>query len=473
MTYEEQCNIERLNKQIIQNIIDTVRPEDFITFYREHNQQETMAEYGLRTTKQLVKILKLFNYDFSQPKPSRFKGKQSARSHESYIAGGKKSSVTQKASWAAKSDEEKEAWAIKQSIAHLNSPTFKDKITAANRAYRASLPEEVRAQQDKARSETMRAWWEALSTEEKDAIQQNRFRNGVCYHSKSSGPNEHFGQLLTSKGISYSREFCLDHKTFDFKIGNNLIEIDPTFTHNATYFPLGNQRCINKKYHQEKSAIAEKYGYRCIHVFDWDDEQKIIDSLLARTEDTIYARSCDVQEVSKQETIDFLTKHHIQSYAKDSIRLGLYHKGVLVSIMTFGSPRYNKNYEYEIIRYCASLNIIGGADKLFKHFLVKYGPTSIISYCDLSKFTGKVYENLGFKLLRHPSPSKHWYNIRTREHYTDALLRQHGFSRLIHKKSAEEDNLAISDNRTLMIEAGFVEVYDCGQASYIWRATTT
>jgi hypothetical protein len=113
------------------------------------------------------------------------------------------------------------------------------------------------------------------------------------------------------------------------------------------------------------------------------------------------------------------------------------------------------------------VNILGGAEKLFKYFVNNFKPASVISYCDLSKFTGKVYEQLGFTLLRKPTPSKHWYNARTKEHFTDAVLRQHGFSRLINHKEAEEDDLVGANNKELMINAGFVEVYDCGQATYV------
>lgn len=468
MTYEEQLKIEQVNKNTFEHITSNVSREEFINFYKTHNQKETLLKYNIRTVKQLTKLLKYFDYDFSFKKALN-RGKPATRTHESYINGGKKSSQTQKNAWENKTAEEKEAWSIKQSLAHLNSPTFKTKKAESNRAYRLSLTDEEKARQDRMRSESMKSWWEALTSEEKEEVQNNRFKNGRCYHSKTSGPNDRFRSKLETCGISFTREFCLDHKTFDFKVGNILIEINPTFTHNATFFPLGNHRCIDKNYHKDKTAIAEKYGYRCIHIFDWEDDDKIINSFLNRPADAIYARNCEVREVPKQDAIDFTFKYHIQNYAKDTIRLGLYYNDKLVSLMTFGTPRYNKKYEYEIIRYCASINIIGGAEKLFKHFVNKHMPKSIISYCDLSKFTGAVYEKLGFSLLRKPSPSKHWHNVRTKEHYTDTLLRQQGFSRLIHRKEAEEDGLTNISNRDLMIEAGFVEVYDCGQATYVWH----
>ena len=155
----------------------------------------------------------------------------------------------------------------------------------------------------------------------------------------------------------------------------------------------------------------------------------------------------------------FLNKYHIQGYAKDDIRLGLYHNGELVSIMTFGKPRYNKNFEYELVRYCSSINITGGSSKLFKHFLNKYNPKSICSYCDLSKFKGETYSLLGFKLRSISSPAVHWYD--GHRHITDNLLRQWGFDNLFNTSYGKG-----TSNRDLMLSHGFVEIYDCGQATY-------
>lgn len=466
--YNKQLEIEKLNKNIIQNILDTVKPTDFIEFYLYHNQKETMAEYGLRTTKQLVKVLKLFNYDFSKPKPSKFKGKAAARSHESYLLGGKKSSTTQKANWEAKTEDEKEAWSIKQSLAHSNSG-YAEKKATSNKAYRASLTPEERARQDQMRSESMKAWWESLSADEKDAVMQKRFENGKSYNQKDSGPNLAFKKLLEDNNLTFEREYCLDKKFFDFNVNGILVEINPTFTHNSTYTPFEYNKPIAKNYHKLKSEIATKYNFRCIHIFDWDNKNKII-NLLADNQKVVYGRDCEVKEINKQDCDVFLEAHHLQGPAKANIRLGLFNNNNLISVMTFGKPRYNKAYEYELIRYCSNAKVIGGSEKLFMYFIKNYMPASVVSYCDLSKFTGITYTKLGFKLLRKATPSKHWYNIRTKEHYTDALLRQQGFSRLIHGCNAKEDmDLPTDNNRDLMISAGFVEIYDCGQATYVWK----
>ena len=49
--------------------------------------------------------------------------------------------------------------------------------------------------------------------------------------------------------------------------------------------------------------------------------------------------------------------------------------------MTFSKPRFNNQYDYELIRFCSlkGFNVIGGASKLWKYFLKKYNPKSVIS----------------------------------------------------------------------------------------------
>ena len=157
--YAKQLEIEKLNKAIIDDILNNVSAENFINFYLYHNQKETLEHFGLRTTKQLTKVLKLFNYDFSKPKPSKFKGKTAARSHESYLAGGQKSANTQKENWQNKSEEEKEAWSKKQAEAH-SSDDFKQKIKQININYQANLTAEQKAEKALKKSMANKATWD-------------------------------------------------------------------------------------------------------------------------------------------------------------------------------------------------------------------------------------------------------------------------------------------------------------------------
>jgi len=286
--------------------------------------------------------------------------------------------------------------------------------------------------------------------------------------SNESKPNRDFAKMLDSEGISYTREFPLENRSYDFRVGNTLIEIDPSYTHCVNWNPYGKHLGKDKSYHKDKTILAGKYGYRCIHIWDWDDVSKIVS--LLKTREKVYARKCEVKEVSKNEYAPFIDRYHIQGNARASFCLGLYHDKKLVSLMTFGKPRYNHSYEWELIRYCSSCDVIGGAEKLFSHFLSCKNPESVISYCDLSKFDGKVYEKLGFTKKSNGKPGRHWYNPSTGRHITEMLLCSLGYSRAVNGTSPENDSKCTGrdgSNVELMRSDGFLEVYDCGQGVYV------
>lgn len=282
--------------------------------------------------------------------------------------------------------------------------------------------------------------------------------------------NKDFSEKLKFYGIPNKLEKTIDTKSYDIEILNTniILEINPTYTHNSTlerWFNNHSKQPLDKNYHYEKTIKAKENSYRCIHIFDWDDENKIINIL--KPKQKVYARNLDCREISQEQCTDFLTKYHLQGSCKGQIvRIGLFKDNNLLEVMTFGKTRYNKNYEWELLRLCShsDYNIIGGANRLFTHFLIDYKPNSIISYCDNSKFDGNVYKWLDFKLLDYGKPSKHWYNMKTKQHITDNLLRQRGFDQLFKTNYGKG-----TSNKELMIEHGFVEIYDCGQSVYVYK----
>lgn len=426
-------------------------PREFVEYYSSHNVKDTCEYFGFSSRKVVFDVCKKIDFCKSNPTMPT----TPTRSHESYISGGKKSALTQKENWANKTEEEKEFWSRKMSECHLNGNYGKIKAEQ-NTAYRASLSPEENERQNKMRSASMRKWWANLSPEEKQSQINKHFENGAGYHTANSKPNLAFKKLLEDNGFEFSREFRIGNYSYDFKVGNILIEIDPAATHNVTWSPFGEP--ISKTYHRDKSRAAKQSGFRCIHIFDWDDVNKIISLLKKRKR--IYARQCKVCEISKEDAIKFLNEYHLQGYAKDSIRLGLKHSNELVAVMTFGKPRYNKNFEYELVRFCSKDFVVGGAEKLFKYFKAKYNPTSVISYCDASKFDGKVYTILGF-VQSGESLSSHWYSMSTKTVVNNNLLLQRGFDQLFGTSFGKG-----TSNEELMIDNGFVEVYDAGQLRF-------
>ena len=271
--------------------------------------------------------------------------------------------------------------------------------------------------------------------------------------------NKSFATFIGSTDL----EFPLDKYSYDIKKDNYLVELDPTITHHKNDIFLYNKfGGVEKTYHLDKSNTARANGYDCIHIFDWDDWEKI--SYMLQDKEILYARKLHIKEVDKDECSDFLNKYHIQNNCRgQEVRLGLYDDNKLVQIMTFGKPRYNKNYEWELLRLCShkDYKIVGGAKRLFTHFITDYKPNSIISYCDYSKFTGDVYKELGFKCLGNSEPSKHW--SKNDKHITDNLLRQRGYDQLFKTNYGKG-----TSNEQLMLENGWLPIYDCGQLTFVW-----
>ena len=246
------------------------------------------------------------------------------------------------------------------------------------------------------------------------------------------------------------------------KIGNTLVEIDPTYTHSCVVNKKG-YGGKDKRYHILKTIVANKSGFNCVHIWDWDNWNKVINLLLSKK--IVYAKNCELKEVSKKECDKFLNFYHLQNTCNgQKVKYGLYYNNELVQIMTFGKPRYNKNYEWELLRLCSNKDykIVGGSEKLFKKFIRHYNPQNIISYCDNSKFSGEVYKRLEMILLSKGSPSCNW--SKGKEKITNNLLMQRGYDQLFNANYGKG-----TPNRNLMIQNGWVEVYDCGQSSYIWN----
>lgn len=296
-----------------------------------------------------------------------------------------------------------------------------------------------------------------------DACLEQHYRE----HHIISDININFSEQLFRMSIDNELEFNLGHYFYDIFIPeqNTLIEINPSYTHTVVgnHYNDFNYDSRYEDYHVNKTTFAIEHGYRCINVWDWDNKDKILQMLSPKQK--MYARKLEVRNISKDKANTFLNDYHLQnSCYGNRINLGLFDKdNTLVQVMTFGKPRYNKNFEWELLRLCSKSDclVVGGAEKLFKYFINNYKPKSIISYCDASKFKGDVYLRLGMKLRTISAPQKVW--SKCSDYITDNLLRQRGFDQLFNTNYGKG-----TDNEELMLEHNWLPVYDCGQKVYSW-----
>jgi len=225
----------------------------------------------------------------------------------------------------------------------------------------------------------------------------------------------------------------------------------------------------NRVYHYNKTIHCESKGVSLIHVFenDWHQKNEVIKSvlnnILGKPSFKIYARNCEVKLITSNKIVEsFLNNNHVQSTAVSSVKIGLYHDSQLISVMTFGKSRFDKNYEWEMVRFCNLLNfsIVGGASKMFNFFIKNYNPKSIVSYNDRRYFTGKIYSKLGFEFVENTNPN-YWYVIDSYKTLKNRMnFQKH---KLKHILPTFDSTLTEWEN---MKNHGYDRIWDCGNGKW-------
>jgi hypothetical protein len=255
-------------------------------------------------------------------------------------------------------------------------------------------------------------------------------------------------------------------------------ECNPTTTHNSSICDPWGGDPKSSSYHQLKSKMCEAAGVRLIHIFgyEWNHKQEImksiISNLLQANSTKIYARKCNIVEISDLDCRRFLDTNHRQGYSISSIRLGLKYNDELVSVMTFSKPRMSisksasSSAEYELVRFCNKLNtsVVGGASMLFKCFLRKYSPSALVSYSDFARTCGKLYQTLGFNFQRLSEPGYVWVDTRTDIGYNRLNSQKHNICRFLN-----DNNIDLNQTENdIMISHGYVKLYDSGSKVWMW-----
>lgn len=258
------------------------------------------------------------------------------------------------------------------------------------------------------------------------------------------------------------------------------IECNPSYTHNSSINSFNCLEILPPSYHRKKSFLCEEKGVFLFHLFgyEWLNNKDIMKSILANllgvTQQKYYARKLFIKEVPSQEAELFLIENHRQGATSSKIRLGLYDNQELVSLMTFGKMRGTQGRKlsdsdntWELSRFCSKINcsVVGGASKLFKYFVRNYSPDKVVSFSDVARSKGTLYQTLGFKQISQSDPSYVWSTLDDTLYYNRVSCQKSNLKHLLH-----DDKIDLSmTERQIMIEHGFVQVYDCGVIRWEWH----
>ena len=279
-------------------------------------------------------------------------------------------------------------------------------------------------------------------------------------------------ELLEFIKSNYNGEIISNiHSIIEKELDIYIPDLNLAFEFNGLYWHSEIHK--ERKYHLDKTNLCLEKGIFLFHIWedDWIHRQDIIKSMilnkLGQTANKIFARKTEIRVVEDNILIRrFLNNNHIQGFVGSKIKIGLFFNEELVSIVTFGNLRKSLGQKshsgsYELLRFCnkKNTNVVGGASKLFRYFLNNYNCNDIVSYSDISRSTGNMYQQLGFK-LSHNSDPNYYYVI-------DGVR--------IHRFNFRKDKLVskgFDPNKTeiqIMNESGYYRIFDCGMQKWIYN----
>lgn len=175
------------------------------------------------------------------------------------------------------------------------------------------------------------------------------------------------------------------------------IEIDGVWFHSGKFK-------TDKFYHQNKHKECDVNGIKLFQFWDFEILEKFnIVSNMIKNElkigmKKIFARKCEVKDISSSDHMNFLNEHHLQGGVGSSFKKGLFYNGILFSVMGISK----KGDSYMIDRFASkdSTVVVGGFSKLLKSFNLD---GEVISHSANRYSKGLLYENYGFSLkYEHP-----------------------------------------------------------------------
>ena len=258
--------------------------------------------------------------------------------------------------------------------------------------------------------------------------------------------------------IIESDRSVLNGKELDIYIPEKNLSIE--FNGNFWHSELNGK---DKNYHLQKTKECEEKGIQLIHIFEdeWIEKQEIVLSILKSKlgliENKIMARKCELKEVPSKEAKLFLFDNHLQGEINGK-HLGLYYNEDLVSILSYGKPRFNKNYDIEILRFCNKINtiVIGGFSKLINQL----NNHKIISYVDRRYGNGKSYINCGFEKVGESIPGFFYLDSRYDNRYNRIQFQKYKLKDILEEF---DSNLTAWQNMQL---SGYDRIWDCGNLVY-------
>lgn len=221
----------------------------------------------------------------------------------------------------------------------------------------------------------------------------------------------------------------------------------------------------DNNHHYEKWQQCKDKGIQLLTIFEdeWlynrEKVKSFIKSKIGVFDRRIYARNCNIGNVSKEIAYWFFENNHIQGKPNGiSEAFGLFFNNELLGVVSYG--KHHRDATQCVINRLAFLDnvqVIGGASKLIKNSLKKYN-SRVITWSDNRWSTGEIYSKAGFIKNKNLRPDYSYYKNNNK-------LR-------IPKQKMKKSNTGCPKEKTeheWALENKYYRIYDCGKIQWVYE----
>lgn len=225
-----------------------------------------------------------------------------------------------------------------------------------------------------------------------------------------------------------------------------------------------------RSYHYDKMKAVQSAGLRLITVFEdeWIHHREAVElrllNILGHSEPGWGGRRAKVEAISSERAKPFLSRYHLQGFAKASVHIGAFSPhGELIAVMSFGTPTRQQTSGVELKRFATDgRNHPGLAGKLFRFYIRTYDPDVVVSFSDNRWSDGLMYEKLGFVLEAEYGPDYSYIRQQTRIHKSTFRKKKLAVLLGVSPESMTEQQMAK--------ELKLLRIYDCGKKRWVFRS---
>lgn len=301
-----------------------------------------------------------------------------------------------------------------------------------------------------------------------------KFQQNADSHQQGSVGCRRCGQARTSS----FETLVIDHLTelgIDVVLGSRRLippyEIDVFipdlnigFEINGVYWHSDAHPRIHRNYHRDKTQLAAERGIRLIHLWEDDlrdnlsNELRFITHVVGKSVKKRYARNTNLREIDITLARDFVNDHHVQGFASGSVYIGHFIGDELIGCTIFKK----RKHDWELTRHCCSCLVVGSLGKAVKHFTSRFDAPRVVSFCDLTRYTGASYIAAGFK-LESTIPPDYKYVVSGKRVHKFNFRRK---SLKVRFPDVYEDHLSETE---IMKKLNFHKIFDCGKHRFVYE----